>query len=196
VHQEDQSKVPDAARLRLLQEYWNIWKWLTASSRRGWSIIRERGRSLGHPCVVPRLLYSCLFPETRRCIPQVTCSWSWAWRSRAADAGRDGQGSAFGQMGSSRVCDQRAGRAGAAPFARCAGCRTGSTGSDTAFGDQNPGEFVTLGWVLAILSFTVVVVSETGRIPVDNPDTHLELTMVHEGMLIEFSLINVFVPFG
>ena len=29
--------------------------------------------------------------------------------------------------------------------------------------------------------------AETGRIPVDNPDTHLELTMLHEGMLLEHS---------
>jgi formate hydrogenlyase subunit 4 len=33
----------------------------------------------------------------------------------------------------------------------------------------------------------VLLPAETGRIPVDNPDTHLELTMLHEGMLIEHS---------
>ena len=33
----------------------------------------------------------------------------------------------------------------------------------------------------------VVAIAETGRIPVDNPDTHLELTMVHEGMLLEYA---------
>jgi formate hydrogenlyase subunit 4 len=30
-------------------------------------------------------------------------------------------------------------------------------------------------------------VAETGRIPVDNPATHLELTMIHEAMLLEYS---------
>jgi formate hydrogenlyase subunit 4 len=41
--------------------------------------------------------------------------------------------------------------------------------------------------ILALSAFVVAVVAETGRIPVDNPDTHLELTMIHEGMLLEYS---------
>jgi formate hydrogenlyase subunit 4 len=41
--------------------------------------------------------------------------------------------------------------------------------------------------ILALSAFIVAVIAETGRIPVDNPDTHLELTMVHEGMLLEYS---------
>ncbi len=41
--------------------------------------------------------------------------------------------------------------------------------------------------VLALSAFVVAIVAETGRIPVDNPDTHLELTMIHEGMLLEYS---------
>jgi formate hydrogenlyase subunit 4 len=41
--------------------------------------------------------------------------------------------------------------------------------------------------ILALAAFIVVVIAETGRIPVDNPDTHLELTMIHEGMLLEYS---------
>lgn len=40
---------------------------------------------------------------------------------------------------------------------------------------------------LAALAMLIVVIAETGRIPVDNPDTHLELTMIHEGMLLEYS---------
>lgn len=40
---------------------------------------------------------------------------------------------------------------------------------------------------LAFIGLMVVTVTETGRIPADNPDTHLELTMVHEGMLLEYS---------
>jgi len=39
----------------------------------------------------------------------------------------------------------------------------------------------------AALAFALVVVAETGRQPVDNPDTHLELTMVHEGPLLEYA---------
>jgi formate hydrogenlyase subunit 4 len=39
---------------------------------------------------------------------------------------------------------------------------------------------------LAAVAFALVVVAETGRQPVDNPDTHLELTMIHEGPLLEY----------
>ncbi|HKY24742.1 MAG TPA: NADH-quinone oxidoreductase subunit H [Gaiella sp.] len=37
------------------------------------------------------------------------------------------------------------------------------------------------------VAFAVVVLAETGRQPIDNPDTHLELTMVHEGPLLEYA---------
>lgn len=39
----------------------------------------------------------------------------------------------------------------------------------------------------ALLGFALVVLAETGRQPIDNPDTHLELTMVHEGPLLEYA---------
>lgn len=41
-------------------------------------------------------------------------------------------------------------------------------------------------WVAAI-AFCLVALAETGRQPIDNPDTHLELTMVHEGPLLEYA---------
>ncbi|KHE93588.1 MAG: NADH-quinone oxidoreductase subunit H [Candidatus Scalindua rubra] len=41
--------------------------------------------------------------------------------------------------------------------------------------------------MLAFFAFMIAIVADTGRIPVDNPDTHLELTMIHEGMLLEYS---------
>jgi formate hydrogenlyase subunit 4 len=40
---------------------------------------------------------------------------------------------------------------------------------------------------LAALAYLSVIFVETGRQPIDNPDTHLELTMVHEGMLLEYA---------
>ena len=40
---------------------------------------------------------------------------------------------------------------------------------------------------LAAVAFALVVLAETGRQPVDNPDTHLELTMIHEGPLLEYA---------
>ena len=71
--------------------------------------------------------------------------------------------------------------------------------------------------VLAFAALFIVLLAETGRIPVDNPATHLELTMIHEAMLLEYSgrylaliewgaavkqlvlmslLVNVFFPAG
>ncbi|HEX2889228.1 respiratory chain complex I subunit 1 family protein [Vineibacter terrae] len=40
---------------------------------------------------------------------------------------------------------------------------------------------------LALGAIVMVAIAETGRIPVDNPATHLELTMVHEAMVLEYS---------
>jgi len=41
--------------------------------------------------------------------------------------------------------------------------------------------------LLAAVALVVVTVAETGRLPVDNPSTHLELTMVHEAMILEYA---------
>jgi formate hydrogenlyase subunit 4 len=67
------------------------------------------------------------------------------------------------------------------------------------------------------IAFTMVLLAENARIPIDNPATHLELTMIHEAMILEYSgpylgliewgasikqlllmtlLINAFLPFG
>jgi formate hydrogenlyase subunit 4 len=48
-----------------------------------------------------------------------------------------------------------------------------------------PGLRVTLG--MALVALIIVAIAENGRIPVDNPSTHLELTMVHEAMILEYS---------
>ncbi|MFA4824625.1 MAG: NADH-quinone oxidoreductase subunit H [Methanoregula sp.] len=71
--------------------------------------------------------------------------------------------------------------------------------------------------ILIGISLFIILIVETSRIPVDNPETHLELTMIHEGMILEQSgrnlalmelsaavkmtvlmalLINLIVPFG
>ena len=51
------------------------------------------------------------------------------------------------------------------------------------------GERLTLDPSLAFtaVAFTLVLLAENARIPVDNPATHLELTMIHEAMLLEYS---------
>ncbi|PKL60451.1 MAG: hydrogenase [Methanomicrobiales archaeon HGW-Methanomicrobiales-4] len=71
--------------------------------------------------------------------------------------------------------------------------------------------------ILLSVSLFILIIVETGRIPVDNPETHLELTMIHEGMLLDTSgrnlalfelshavkqtllmalLLNILIPFG
>jgi formate hydrogenlyase subunit 4 len=41
--------------------------------------------------------------------------------------------------------------------------------------------------ILALVSFFIAILAETGRLPVDNPATHLELTMIHEAMVLEYA---------
>ncbi|MGH3490014.1 MAG: respiratory chain complex I subunit 1 family protein [Actinopolymorphaceae bacterium] len=41
--------------------------------------------------------------------------------------------------------------------------------------------------LLALVALAVAIIAETGRLPVDNPATHLELTMVHEAMVLEYA---------
>jgi formate hydrogenlyase subunit 4 len=43
------------------------------------------------------------------------------------------------------------------------------------------------GDLLAFAGLFIIVIAETGRIPVDNPATHLELTMIHEAMVLEYA---------
>lgn len=52
-------------------------------------------------------------------------------------------------------------------------------------GSSGVGLRVSLG--LALIALVLVAIAENGRIPVDNPATHLELTMVHEAMVLEYS---------
>jgi formate hydrogenlyase subunit 4 len=42
-------------------------------------------------------------------------------------------------------------------------------------------------YMFALAGLLLVAIAETGRIPVDNPATHLELTMIHEAMILEYS---------
>ena len=42
-------------------------------------------------------------------------------------------------------------------------------------------------YILIFLALLIIVIAETARIPVDDPSTHLELTMVHEAMILEYS---------
>src|SRR5437773_6099360 len=65
----------------------------------------------------------------------------------------------------------------------------GSTNlSQIVLASQGPGwKFLDPSHALAFTAMFIVLLAETGRIPVDNPATHLELTMIHEAMLLEYS---------
>ena len=129
-------------------------------------------------------------------------------------------GSAFGGMGSSREMTIAA---LAEPTIALAifglGVRAGSTnlGRIVARTLASPAETLGPGHLLAFAALFIVMLAETGRLPVDNPATHLELTMIHEAMLLEYSgrylallewasamkflifqalLANLFVPWG
>lgn len=63
---------------------------------------------------------------------------------------------------------------------------TGSTslaGMSLRSGEVN----LTVAGVLTCIAFFLMLLAENSRIPVDNPDTHLELTMIHECMTLEYS---------
>jgi formate hydrogenlyase subunit 4 len=128
--------------------------------------------------------------------------------------------SAFGGMGSSREMTISAMAEPALMLAMCTVAITaGSTDlSQIAQSTQSATwKLLNPAHVLAFAAMFVVLLAETGRIPVDNPATHLELTMIHEAMLLEYSgrylafmewgasikqlvlmtlLLNVFFPVG
>lgn len=52
---------------------------------------------------------------------------------------------------------------------------------------HTPSRLASPAGLLAVAALAVAVLAETGRLPVDNPSTHLELTMVHEAMVLEYA---------
>src|SRR5438094_630863 len=128
--------------------------------------------------------------------------------------------SAFGGMGSSREMTLSAIAEPAMMLAIFTVAITaGSTNlSQIVLASQGPGwKFLDPSHALAFAAMFIVLLAETGRIPVDNPATHLELTMIHEAMLLEYSgrylaliewaasikqlvlmalLVNIFFPIG
>lgn len=50
-----------------------------------------------------------------------------------------------------------------------------------------PGPAFSLSHILTGVALLIVVIAETGRLPVDNQETHLELTMIHEAMLLDYT---------
>ena len=99
-------------------------------------------------------------------------------------------GSAFGGMASSREVAIAALVEPALLLALTgAVLAAGSTdlGTIAAAGAEAGRAWFTPALLLCAAAFAIVAVAETGHEPFDNPDTHLELTMVHEGMMLEAS---------
>jgi formate hydrogenlyase subunit 4 len=104
-------------------------------------------------------------------------------------AGLD-SGSAFGGMGSSRevaVAALAEPTVILAVFALALRAKTIDLSAMVERLAAEPRLVANPGHLLAFVALFIVMLAETGRLPVDNPATHLELTMIHEGMVLEYS---------
>jgi len=99
-------------------------------------------------------------------------------------------GTAFGGMGASRAITVAALAEPAFLLAIFAlSVRAGSSSLATIVDSvlAEPRSLASPGSLLALAAVSVVVLAESGRLPVDNPSTHLELTMIHESMVLEYA---------
>ncbi len=99
-------------------------------------------------------------------------------------------GSAFGGLGSSREMSVAS---IIEPAMMLAVFTTAVTAGSTDLSiivnrlSTTPASIIQPSHVLAFAGLFIVTIAETGRLPVDNPGTHLELTMIHEAMILEYS---------
>jgi formate hydrogenlyase subunit 4 len=129
-------------------------------------------------------------------------------------------GTPFGGMGASRAMTIAALTEPAllvAILALSIPARTSDLSSLVRIGLIHPQLIASPGRILALGAFVVVILAESGRLPIDNPSTHLELTMIHEAMVLEYAgsdlalvtlgeamrlsflvalLVNLFAPWG
>lgn len=133
-------------------------------------------------------------------------------------AGLD-QGSAFGGMGSSRhmTISSLAEPAMILAIFSAGIIASSANISQIILAGSAQDFFLNPVYIFSFLALFLVMLAETGRIPVDNPSTHLELTMIHEAMILDYSgrylaliewasamklllfltlISNIFFPFG
>jgi formate hydrogenlyase subunit 4 len=99
-------------------------------------------------------------------------------------------GTAFGGMGASREMTVAAiaePTIALAIFGLAVGAGSTNLGRIVAQTLSHPGAVINPGHLLGFTALFIVTLAETGRLPVDNPATHLELTMIHEAMTLEYS---------
>ncbi len=97
-------------------------------------------------------------------------------------------GTAFGGMGSSRHMTIAAlvePTVLVSVYALSIPVGTSALSAIVAARQGDPASVATPVSLLAVVALLLAVIAETGRLPVDNPSTHLELTMVHEAMVLE-----------
>jgi formate hydrogenlyase subunit 4 len=96
-------------------------------------------------------------------------------------------GSAFGGMGSSRAVAVAEPTVILAVLALSLRANTTNLGGVVERLAHEPLLAANPVHLLAFFAFFIVMLAEAGRLPVDNPATHLELTMIHEAMVLEYS---------
>ncbi|MGZ4868352.1 MAG: respiratory chain complex I subunit 1 family protein, partial [Candidatus Angelobacter sp.] len=99
-------------------------------------------------------------------------------------------GSSFGGLGSSREMTISAIAEPAmmlAIFTVALGANSTNLSEMARIAVTQSWRFLAPSQMLAFAALFIVLIAETGRIPVDNPATHLELTMIHEAMVLEYS---------
>jgi formate hydrogenlyase subunit 4 len=99
-------------------------------------------------------------------------------------------GSAFGGLGSSREMSIASIIEPAMMLAIFTAAVTAGSTNLSIIVDRlssTPAAMLNPAHLLAFAGLFIVTLAETGRIPVDNPATHLELTMIHEAMILEYS---------
>ena len=99
-------------------------------------------------------------------------------------------GTAFGGMGSSREITIAAlvePTILLAVFALSVPGHSANLAAIVSASAHNPGQLVSPGSLLAFVALAIVIIAETGLLPVDNPSPHLELTMIHEAMILEYA---------
>ena len=99
-------------------------------------------------------------------------------------------GSPFGGMGASRemtVAALAEPTVALAIFALALSAGSTNLGQIVARTMAAPMAALSPGHLLAFGALFIVTLAETGRLPIDNPATHLELTMIHEAMVLEYS---------
>ena len=99
-------------------------------------------------------------------------------------------GTAFGGMGASREMTIAAiaePTIALSIFGLAVGAGSTNLGRIVAQTLAHPGAAISPGHLLGFAALFIVMLAEAGRLPVDNPSTHLELTMIHEAMILEYS---------